>query len=152
MRSPARYMAFSVALLLAGCSTSDGLEEQEFADFGRTVAVPHPVGAYEYEFRRGSEADVYYRLEEVERSEPGRVDFTLVVEVPALGRNFGFGGLEVACEVQGEITEAETDARLGEAFDGLYEFPMRCAVPEGAVFLIVTVNHHDQTVEFAGEI
>ena len=43
MRSPARHMALSAALLLAGCSTSEGLKEQEFADFGRTVANPHLV-------------------------------------------------------------------------------------------------------------
>ena len=29
---------------------------------------------------------------------------------------------------------------------------MRCAVTEDAVFLIVTVNHKDETMEFAGEI
>lgn len=152
MRSPVSCALVASVLFLVGCSTSDdALTSQRPADFGRTVAVPHPVGAYEHEFD-GEEADVYYRVEDVERPEFESAEFLLVVDVPVLGRNFGFGGLEARCEVQGETTEAETDERLGEAFDGLHEFPMRCAVPEDTEFLIVTVEHHDETLEFAGEV
>lgn len=152
MRSPAPYALLAAALLLVGCSAPDDAPTtRRPADFGRTIAVAHPVGAYEHEFD-GTEADVYYRVEDVARPEPEVAEFLLAVDVPVLGRNFGFGGLEVGCEVQGETTEAETDERLGEAFDGLHEFPMWCAVPEDTEFLIITVEHHDEIMEFSGEI
>lgn len=113
------------------------------------MAVPHPVGAYEHEFT-GEEADAFYRVEDVTGHAPDIAGFTLVADLPELGRPLGFNGFSVTCTAGGEVSAAEHEDLPGEVFGGLFEIPMECSVPEGAAFLTVAMEHAGETVVFSG--
>ncbi|GAB3736420.1 hypothetical protein [Nocardiopsis nanhaiensis] len=136
----------ALALSLTGCSGTNT------AGFDSAITVSHPKGAYESEFQWGNNAHVHYLVHEVTLTEPGRADFELTVTVPRLGRMFGFVNLDVTCEVDGETSAADTDERLGEEHEGVFEFPMWCAVPESAEHLAVEIGHHDEHLRFEGPL
>ncbi|WP_017582060.1 hypothetical protein [Nocardiopsis valliformis] len=134
------------ALALSGCART------HTADIGTPVSVSHPVGAYSSEFRWGNNAHVIYAVENASLTETGRMDFDLTVTVPPLGRVFGFVRMEVTCVAGGETSSAHTHERLGEAYDGTFEFPMWCAVPEEADLVAIEIDHHDEHLRFEGSV
>ena len=139
-------MILPLVLTLAGCAQTHA------AEIGTPVSVSHPVGAYSSEFRWGDNADVIYLVENASRTDSERVDFDLTVTVPKLGRMFGFVKLDVNCVVGEQTSAAETDERLGEEHDGVFEFPMWCAVPEDADHLAIEIDHHDEHLRFEGPV
>jgi hypothetical protein len=120
------------------------------AAFGESHRVPFPVGAYEHEYE--GEADVVYTVGDVSSSGAGRVDFTLEVEVPRLGRVLGLNNLEAVCEAgAGEVAAESTDPP-GEAEAGSHAFPMWCDTAPGPEELRITVRHGGEEMVFAGPV
>lgn len=129
----------------------DGPDRQSTEEFGEPVAFPYPVGAYEEEFT-GETEDVVYTVDDVVRTAPGRVDFVLFVEVPELGRTFGFSTMEVVCEAGPEIPTAQTDEPLSEADEGTHSSAMWCEIPESAERVRVVMMHGEDEAAWAGPV
>lgn len=147
-----RPLIFSLSALTILSLALSACAETHTADIGTPVAVSHPVGAYSFEYRWGNNADVIYLVDNVSRADGDRVEFDLTVTVPPLGRMFGFVGLEVTCVAGDETSAAETDERLSEDYDGVFEFPMWCAVPEGVERLAIELEHHEKHLSFEGTV
>ncbi|WP_160050252.1 hypothetical protein [Nocardiopsis sp. FR4] len=122
-------------------SPSPGAASPEDVPFGGSHRVPHPVGAYEHEF--DGEADVVYTVDGVTATAPGRVDFTLEVEVPELGRVFGMANVAALCQAEGAQTPARGEDLPDEMEAGSHTFPLWCEVPEGTEVLRIVLRGGD---------
>ncbi|MGW5878002.1 hypothetical protein ACWFMI_15805 [Nocardiopsis terrae] len=118
--------------------------------FGESAAFPHPVGAYEWEFE--GEEDVVYTVDDVLLGAPGRVEFTLTVEVPQLGRVFGTGNLEVRCSQGKHSVSATTEAPLGELETGTHSTDMVCEFPDSPDSVLVSVVNGEDEADFRGPV
>jgi hypothetical protein len=134
----------------SGSPTGGVREEEGEAAFGEAHRIAYPVGAYEHEF--SGEADVVYTVDDVSSSEPGRVDFTLEVEVPDLGRVLGLGDLGVVCEAGESGVEARAEQSPGEVEAGTHRFPMWCDVPEPTRQLRIVVEDRGEEMVFTGPV
>lgn len=126
-------------------------KRQSTEEFGEPIAFPYHIGAYEEEFTDET-ADVVYTVDEVSRTTADRVDFTLFVEVPELGRTFGFSTMEVVCEAGPEIPTAQTDEPLAEVGKGTHSSAMWCEVPVSVERVRVVMMHGDDEAAWAGPV
>ncbi|MFD6951559.1 hypothetical protein A6A08_17415 [Nocardiopsis sp. TSRI0078] len=152
---PSLLLGLPLLLTVVACgsqtvSSEDPVPSDGEAAFGESYRVAYPVGAYEHEF--SGEADVVYTVEDVSSPEPGRVDFTLEVEVPQLGRVLGFGDLRVVCEAGGTEADARGEDRPGETEAGTHSFPLWCEVPEETGSLRIVVDDGNEEMVFAGPV
>jgi hypothetical protein len=143
----------AATLVLAALPALTGCSMPQSTQVGTSLSISRPVGAYEHEFRRGNNADVHYLVENLVRSDPGKVDFDLTVTVPQLGRPYGFRDMVVTCVSGGETSTAESSEEfLNEQFEGVYDFPMWCDLPEGSADLSIEVDHFDELLRFQGSL
>ncbi|MBE2997485.1 hypothetical protein IDM40_02035 [Nocardiopsis sp. HNM0947] len=136
---------------------------QSTADFGEPLGFTHAVGPDgEGDGDDGSgddedddgedDAEVVYTVDGVERPWASRVDFTVTVHVPDLGRTFSLAEMEVVCEAGPEIPIAQTEEPLYEVPEGTYSSRMWCEIPEDADRVRIVVMNGDDEAAFGGEL